>query len=247
MDLALLLPMLAAFVLAGIVKGLSGLGLPALSMALLGLWMPPAEAAAVMVWPAMLTNIVQCTGPHWRALLKSLWPLWTAMVLLTVATPLQDLREAGSAARVGLGLVLLAYGLWGWFRPTVPDLRPHAALAGGVAGGITGIVAAATGVFSMPLAPFLQSLRLEREALVQALGISFMLATLALMMRLRDTIDWSAPADAGTVIGAVVATFIGVGLGYRYRQRLAVAQFQRVLFGVFIGLGILMLMRSAFG
>jgi uncharacterized protein len=247
MNTSLLALVLLSFVLAGAVKGLSGMGLPALSMALLGLWMPPAEAAALMVWPAVLTNIVQCTGPHWRALLRQLWPLWAGMVLLTVATPLPDLREAGSTARVGLGLVLLAYGLWGWFKPALPDLRPHARLAGGAVGGVTGIVAAATGVFSMPLAPFLQTLKLEREAMVQALGISFMLATLALMVRLRDTIDWSAPADAGLVVGAVLATFVGVGLGWRYRRRLAVAQFQRVLFAVFAGLGVLMLVRAAWG
>jgi uncharacterized protein len=247
MTTELLAAVLVAFVLAGAVKGLSGMGLPALSVGVLSLFMPPLQAAALMVWPAVLTNIVQCTGPHFRMLLRLLWPTWLALVLLTVATPLPDLREAGPAARVVLGLVLLAYGLWGWFKPALPDLRSRARPLGVAVGAISGTLSAATGVMSMPLAPFLQALKLEREAIVQALGVSFMLGTLALMVRLRGTVDWSAPGDLTAVAGAVVATFIGVGVGYRFRQRLALAQFQRVMFVVFGVLGVLMLGRAAWG
>jgi len=53
--------------IAGAVKGVSGMWLPTLSMALLGLFMPPA--AALIVLPSLLTNIAQCmvrTGERWR-------------------------------------------------------------------------------------------------------------------------------------------------------------------------------------
>jgi uncharacterized membrane protein YfcA len=41
----------AVFVLAGLVKGVVGLGLPTVAMGLLGLVMLPAEAAAILLCP----------------------------------------------------------------------------------------------------------------------------------------------------------------------------------------------------
>ena len=47
------------FLLAGFVKGVIGLGLPTVAVGLLGLVMPPAEAAALLVVPSMVTNLWQ--------------------------------------------------------------------------------------------------------------------------------------------------------------------------------------------
>ena len=49
----------AIYVLAGSVKGAIGLGLPTVSMALLGIWLPVEQAAAILILPAFLTNVWQ--------------------------------------------------------------------------------------------------------------------------------------------------------------------------------------------
>ena len=49
----------ASFILAGFVKGVVGLGLPTVAMGLLGLVMPPLEAAALLIVPSMVTNVWQ--------------------------------------------------------------------------------------------------------------------------------------------------------------------------------------------
>src|SRR6478735_3421534 len=49
----------AVFTLAGTVKGVIGLGLPTLSMALLAVWMPPSAAAALLIVPSLATNVWQ--------------------------------------------------------------------------------------------------------------------------------------------------------------------------------------------
>ena len=54
MDISLLATIGAVFLAAGAVKGVSGMGLPTLAMALLGLVLPPATAAALMVVVAWL-------------------------------------------------------------------------------------------------------------------------------------------------------------------------------------------------
>jgi uncharacterized membrane protein YfcA len=233
------------FVAAGAVKGISGMGLPTFSIALLGLVMPPASAATLVLLPSLLTNMAQCVGPHARTLLRRLWPLWLGVAVATVWSPLPDLGSAGPSTRATLGVVLMVYGLWGLARPALPDFGRHAPSAGGVAGVLSGTLTAATGVFVMPLVPYLQTLRLEKDAFIQALGLSFLVATLALAARLGHiaaTSGASVPL-AGHVI-ALLAACAGVWIGARLRQRLPLLLFQRALYGVFIALGVLMLARA---
>ena len=72
----LLLFIAAAFLLAGFVKGVIGLGLPTVSMGLLAVTMPPAHALAIVIVPAILTNIWQTfVGPYLRDIIRRLWPL----------------------------------------------------------------------------------------------------------------------------------------------------------------------------
>lgn len=229
------------FFTAGVVKGISGMGLPTLSMALLSLIMPPASAAAVMLLPSLLTNIAQCIGPHWRMLTRRLWPLWLGLVLATTFSPLPGLGSANSQVHVALAGILVAYGVWGLIKPTLPAPGRHASVAGAMAGTLSGLLTASTGIFVIPLVPYLQSLRLSKSELMQALGLSFTLATLALAARLSHVtaIAWTAHSSV-----AVIGAFIGLWAGALLRSHLEQAAFQRTLYGVFILLGLLMLGRS---
>jgi uncharacterized membrane protein YfcA len=49
---------------------------------------------------------------------------------------------------------------------------------------MTGVVGAATGVFSVPAIPYLQSLGMKRDEFIQALGIFFSVASFALSVNL---------------------------------------------------------------
>jgi uncharacterized protein len=57
----------AVFLLAGVVKGAIGLGLPTISMGLLAVVIPPIEAAAILILPSLLTAVWQVlAGPSSR-------------------------------------------------------------------------------------------------------------------------------------------------------------------------------------
>ena len=47
------------FLLAGFVKGVVGLGLPTVAMGLLAVTMAPSQALAIVIVPAVITNIWQ--------------------------------------------------------------------------------------------------------------------------------------------------------------------------------------------
>src|SRR5437762_9703690 len=64
-----------AFVLAGFVKGVIGMGLPTIVVGLLSLVISPAEAVALMLVPSLLTNIWQgLVGPYFTSIVRRLWP-----------------------------------------------------------------------------------------------------------------------------------------------------------------------------
>jgi uncharacterized membrane protein YfcA len=82
--------------------------------------------------------------------------------------------------------------------------------------------------------------------MVQALGLSFTVATLALAVRLHASAplgEWSTPAVLA-VSGALAGAFAGLRIGERLRSRLAGPAFQKALFLVFIGLGGANLLQS---
>ncbi len=233
----------AVFLLAGGVKGVTGMGLPTVAVSLLGLWMPPVEAAALLVVPALITNVAQCQGPHWRKLVAALWPVWVGMVAVTLFAPGLGAHHQAPAfdARRLLGWILVVYGVWGLWRPRLPDWSAQSRWLGLVAGSLTGWVTSLTAVFVMPLLPYLQSLRLSKDEMVQALGLSFTIATLALGARLQAAEPlqlWSAAS-----LLAIGSAFVGLWLGARLRARLSGPAFQRALFVVFLGLGVVNLLR----
>ena len=244
METGLLVIVGTVFFAAGVVKGVSGMGLPTFSMALLGMVMSPIAAAALMVLPSLATNFSQCSGPYAPKLARRLWPLWSGLVLATVFAPLPDLSASSPVARFTLGIVLTLYGLWGWVKPELPEFGRHTLGIGCVAGALSGLLTAATGVFVMPLVPYLQSLRLAREELIQALGLSFTAATLALTIRLGHSGIAAASVDIGALLIAVLTAFLGLAVGTRLRHGLQPRVFQRALHGVFFLLGLAMIGRS---
>src|SRR5450432_2342811 len=93
----------AVFLLAGFVKGTIGLGLPTVSMGLLVVTMPPAQALAIVIVPAIVTNIWQTfVGPYLRDIISRLWPLMAGTV---VGIWLNTGMLTGPYARYG-GIVL---------------------------------------------------------------------------------------------------------------------------------------------
>lgn len=244
MDLSQAWAVAAVFVVAGGVKGVTGMGLPTVAVSLLGLWMAPAQAAALLVGPSLLTNVAQCRGPHLRQLVARLWPAWLALAAATVALPDLARYAPPFAAKAALGAVLVAYGAWGLWRPALPSWPARSGWSGALVGALTGAVTAATAVFVVPLVPYLQCLRLDKDAMVQALGLSFTVATLALALRLQSV---EAPALWSTASGlALAASLLGLWLGGALRARISAAAFQRALLVVFIGLGAANLARGVY-
>src|ERR1700728_4207542 len=173
------------FLLAGVVKGVIGLGLPTVSMGLLSLVMAPAKAASLLIVPSFVTNVWQlAAGPSFGRLARRLWPMLTGVILGTLAgTGLLTGSHAGQAA-VALGFLLMLYAGLG-----LTSMRFSVAPAaewwrGPLIGALPALATAATGVFAIPAVPYLGALNLDKEDMIQALGLSFTVSTIALAVAL---------------------------------------------------------------
>lgn len=230
---------LVTFLLAGFVKGVIGLGLPTVAVGLLGLAMPTAEAAALLIVPSLVTNVWQLlAGPRFAALAGRLWPMLLGICVGTWAGS-GWLANGGNVAGMALGVALLVYAALGLaaVRLHVPGHWSRAttgALGGGI-GAITGLVTAATGVFVIPAVPFLQALDLDRDDLVQALGLSFTVSTLALAAGLAHDGIFHGHA-VGVSLLALVPALGGMFLGQWVRTRVSAPVFRRCFF---VGLAML--------
>ncbi len=235
-DLPRLLLIAGIFALAGLVKGVLGLGLPTVAIGLLSLVMRPVEAAALLVVPAMVTNGWQlAAGGAVRPLLVRFRGLLVTVVLGTWAGA--GVLAGGSArwAVAALGVALAAYAVLGLTRVRMHVAPAAERWAGPVVGGLTGLVAGATGVFVVPMVPYLSALGLERDALVHALGVAFTVSTLALTTALLAYGAFPLSAAWGSVL-AVGPALVGMAAGGWVRGRVRAERF-RVWF--FVGLLVL--------
>ncbi len=220
-------PVIAVFVLAGMIKGVVGLGLPTISMALLSIFMLPAQAAALLVIPSLVTNVWQTRPFH--SLLPMLQRVGGMQVGVAAGTLVGAIilgAPAGAWAAVSLGVALVAYSAWTLFgHPLLVPAHAERWL-GPLVGALTGFITAATGVFVVPAVPYLQSLGLARDELIQAMGISFTVSTVALAAGLWINDSYSLGAVGASLV-MLIPALLGMGIGQRLRQSLSPAIFRR--------------------
>jgi uncharacterized membrane protein YfcA len=234
----LLLFIAAAFLLAGFVKGMIGLGLPTVSVGLLAIAMPPSHALAIVIVPAVVTNVWQTfVGPYLRDIIRRLWPL---MAGTAIGIWLNGDMLTGPYARYGtivLGALLVIYAAVG-LRNFIFSVAPRdEKWIGGIVGLVTGVISAATGVQVIPSMPFMQAIGMEKDELVQALGVYFTVATVALAFNLSG----AGLLDESTALPGVVAlvcSFTGMAIGQSVRSRMEPGVFRRWFLIAMIFLGI---------
>jgi uncharacterized protein len=224
---SMLLLIAASLLLAGFIKGVLGLGLPTVAMGLLAVSMPPGQALAIVIVPAIVTNIWQTfVGPYLRDIIRRLWPLMLGTV---VGIWLNAGALTGPNARYGtiaLGLLLVINAILGFSRLGFQVARRDETWIGAIVGVLTGLISAATGVQVVPSMPFMQAIGMERDELVQALGVFFTVATIALAFSITASgLLTAVTALPGTI--AMGGSFAGMFIGQAVRARMPADSFRR--------------------
>ena len=225
------------FLLAGLVKGMIGLGLPAVSMGLLTMMISPFQAASLLIVPSMVTNIWQLFAEgQVLHVLQRFWSLLLGILIGSIWSIFPCLRQTDFNSEALLGGMLLLYGLYGLAAKQIPNLSRYAAVLSPLMGYLGGALTVATGVVVIPVVPYLQSLHLQRDDLVQSLGMAFTVSTACLAIFLQQNPVDHLPIDYVWSVMALVPALLGMWLGTRIRYRIAEQKFRKVFF-----LGLMML------
>jgi uncharacterized membrane protein YfcA len=108
------------FFLAGTVKGVIGLGLPTVSLALLTVTIGLQPAMALLLVPSFVTNVWQAlTGGNGRVVLARTWPFLLAATITVWIGAGALTRVNVSLLSALLGVLLVLYSLISLNRPHV--------------------------------------------------------------------------------------------------------------------------------
>ena len=131
---------LCVFFIAGIVKGLVGIGLPTITLALTSFVLPLSDMIALIALPTVFTNIWQAAvGGSFKKIVRRQWPLVLPMMVTLVLTMWWIGRTTPQWAFLVLATILVTYGGLGLLRIRLhihADLeRPLAPIIGLISAG----------------------------------------------------------------------------------------------------------------
>jgi len=240
----IIVAIVGSFLIAGMVKGVIGLGLPTVSLALLAAVIDLPSAMALLLVPSFITNIWQASvGGNGRAVLRRLW-LFLLMTTVTVWLGTAVLSRVDVSLLSGLlGILLVLYSAvnLAGLRFSVPPRQER--WVGPFAGFLNGTLTGMTGSSVVPGVLYLQSIGLQRDMLVQAMGMLFAATTLALAIGLQGV--GLLRFDLGILSGiALLPAIAGMVLGRKIRQRLSETMFRRTFFTCLIIMGLYIIGRA---
>lgn len=233
-----------AFLLAGFIKGVIGMGLPVVTLAFLGSTLGVREALTIMLIPGITTNTWQAlAGPSFGDLIRRL-SSFLAAAGVGIWFGVGVLAGAKSDTMVAvLGITLCTYCAVTMLRAHMPPPGPREPWMSPLMGGLGGVMFGMTGIMIVPGILYLQTLGFRRDVFVQALGITFVAITLALGASLtgRGLMTEDLALMSLTVLAPTGA---GLALGQRYRHHILEERFKRIFFVALFVVGLDMLRRS---
>ena len=232
------------FFLAGLVKGVIGLGVPTVSLAILTATLGLKPAMALLLLPSFVTNLWQ--GLVGGALVLVLRRLWAMLLAVSVATWFGVYVLAVADARVLsalLGGLLCLYSVINLRRPQLSIPGKAESWLSPFVGVINGLLTGMTGSFVVPGVPYLQALAMPRDVLIQAMGVFFTVSTVALAVSLGGQRLLSMELGSLSML-AIVPALLGMVLGRKVRRRLSESAFRKIFFSALLAVGIYIVLRS---
>ena len=226
-----------SLIVAGLLKGIIGVGMPVVALPLLSLFIDVKSAAMLLSMPLIFSNLPQALeGGRTGRCLMQLLPVLVGMIPGLVLGVRVLLALDADVARTVAGLVLIGVGGVTLFSPTLElpsRLIWPAGIAFGFFGGILGGLAAMAGplVFIFMLAKGLRGQAFTKEAslyLVVSSGV------LAVLLTASHAFSW---LDVLVSTAAMVPVVLGMQVGQRMRDKIAPETFKRLVLIAVIAAG----------
>ena len=222
----------------GAVKGLVGIGIPLVSLSLLSLFLPLADAVVLLPVPIIVANVWQSiVTPHFVSAICRFWPLVLAMLIGTVAGA--HVLTALDAASLNLlvGTLVVLFTLSSIMNPELRLPVRFERGVGVVAGAVGGFMGGISALFGPPIILYLTSLRLDRESFVGVISSIYLCSAVGLVIVFGSVGVMSQVQFVESAV-ASVPLMLGVWAGQRFRGGIREAVFRKLLLVVVLGVGV---------
>jgi uncharacterized protein len=236
-----------SLIVAGLLKGMIGVGMPVVALPLLSLFIDIKSAAMLLSMPLILSNLPQALegGKTGRCLMQ-LMPVILGMIPGVFLGVRVLLTLDASVAKIVAGLALMGVGALTLLAPKL-ELAPRLVLPAGITsgffGGILGGVVAMPGplVFIFLLTKGLRGRAFTKEAslyLVVSAGL------LAILLTASREFSW---LDIWVSTAALLPVVIGMYVGQHMRDKIAPEAFRKLVLVAVMAAGVDLLRHGFFG
>jgi uncharacterized membrane protein YfcA len=218
-----------SLIVAGLLKGVIGVGMPIIALPLLSLFIDVKSAAMLLSMPLILSNVPQALeGGQTGRRLMQLVPVFLGMIPGLFLGVRVLLAVDANVAKVIAGLVLIGVGGLTLLAPK-PELQSRLVLPAGIMfgffGGILGGIAAMAGplVFIFLLAKGLRGQAFTKEA---SLYLVISSGLLAILLATSRQFSW---LDVLVSMAAMVPVVLGMYVGQHMRDKIAPETFEKLV------------------
>lgn len=237
MDTYLLVIVYTTFFAAAFIKGLTGLGFVSLCLPVIALFMNLEEAIPLVVLPSLLSNVmlIYQTG-RLKQSLRRFWLLYIS-AFPGIYFGVFILNTVGNyAAKIVLGILSIAYSLLLLLKINISIPENKEGLLSVPVGFTNGFLNGLTGTQIIPMLPYLLSLRLDRNGMINAINVGFTLSITVLLIVFKEKNLINIDIILYSIIGGapVVA---GIYLGGKLRHRVSEERFRLAVLIILIVIG----------
>ncbi|BCS88711.1 sulfite exporter TauE/SafE family protein [Pseudodesulfovibrio sediminis] len=233
---------LATFFFAAFLKGTAGLGFATTCLGIMATYIDLRLAIPLVIIPSLISNTMVMIDAGGFVTIFKRFRILYATCIPGLILGLWILGSGDTVLpRTVLGVSMVLYGSWGLWGGTAR--LEHSPLLDSTIGLLTGLVNGLTGSQIMPILPYLMSLDITKDELVQAINTSFTISSLIMLLGLGKL---GLVNTEVMLISAVGTLPVGAGiwLGGRVRRILPEAVFRKVMLTMITLLGLGLVVRA---
>lgn len=234
---------LAAYIIAGSIKGLTGIGFSTSCLPIMALRLDMKVAIPLVIVPSVVSNIaVMVQAGGFREAIKRFWPMYLGSIPGLVIGLLMLVAINVNISKAILGVVLIVYTIWALNSPTTSISTEWEKRLKTLVGFCTGFINGLTGSQMMPSMPYLLSINLSKNNFVQAINISFTLSSIIMLIGMNRLgyVDLKLFLLAAAGLIPVLSTVYFSG---RLQKHLSGAAYRKLVLTFLMVMGIILLLK----
>ena len=237
--------LLIIFTISGLVKGIVGMGLPTISLLLLTLLTDINTAISLIIIPSLATNLFQgFLGKYFKKLVVEFWFFFIISGLFVYLGTIVFLKINFQISTLLLSISIILYSFIVLIKKNFSIKNTKSTLLRLIVFSTNGILTGTTGSLIIPGVFYFQALGLNKEKLIQALGLHFSVLTLALgLSKLSINNYFSQDLLFGSLISCFFA-FSGMYVGSIIRSKIDENLFKNLFIFSLIILGFLIALKT---